>query len=106
MDEELESFKREIKLHEYAASLGFEVDRKESSKREIIMRRGGDKIAIRVDIADGHHVYYSFRDPGDNGTIINFHESRTGEHNFGRIRKQLRTFAGNERITVYEPLEP
>ena len=51
MDEELERFKR-LKLHEYAASLGYELDARETSKRETVMRRDGDKISIRMD-ADG-----------------------------------------------------
>ena len=79
MDEELERFKRNIGLHEYAASLGYEMDRKESSKREIVMRKGGDKIAVRLDV-DGHHVYYCFRDEKDNGTILDFVMSRQGKN--------------------------
>lgn len=61
---ELESFKRDIKLHEYAASLGYAIDKRDSGKREIIMRRGDDKISIRRD-TDGHYVYYSFRDENE-----------------------------------------
>src|ERR1039458_1228916 len=48
MDEELERFKR-LKLHEYAASLGYELDARETSKRETVMRKDGDKISIRMD---------------------------------------------------------
>ena len=55
MDEELERFKR-LKLHEYAASLGYELDARETSRRETIMRKDGDKISIRMD-ADGHYVF-------------------------------------------------
>jgi hypothetical protein len=40
MDEELQRFKRDIGLHEYAASLGYELDKAESSRRETVMRRG------------------------------------------------------------------
>jgi hypothetical protein len=43
MDEELERFKR-LKLHEYAATLGYELDARETSKRETVMRKEGDKI--------------------------------------------------------------
>ena len=68
MDEELERFKR-LKLHEYAASLGYKLDARETSKRETVMRKDGDKISIRMD-ADGHYVFYSFRDEGDHGTIL------------------------------------
>ena len=102
MDEELEIFKR-IRLHEYAAELGYEVDRDESSKREIVMRKAGDKIAIRLD-TDGHYVYYSFRNQADNGTIIDFIKGRQGK-NLGEVRKALRVFQGKAAIAVYEPLE-
>ena len=46
MDEELERFKR-LKLHEYAASLGYELDARETSRRETVMRKAGDKISIQ-----------------------------------------------------------
>ena len=92
MDEELESFKRDIRLHEYAASQGYSIDKSESSRRELIMRSGADKISIRRDI-DGHYVFYSFRDASDNGTIIDFVRRRE-TRNFGEIRKKLRPWVG------------
>ena len=104
MDEELERFKRNIRLHEYAASLGYEMDKRESSRREIVMRKSGDKIAVRLDV-DGHHVYYSFRDEKDNGTILDFVMTRQGK-NFGEARKALRLWRGTASLPVFEPLEP
>jgi Protein of unknown function (DUF3991) len=104
MDDELEHFKRDIKLHEYAAVLGYEIDARESSKREIVMRRGGDKISIRMD-ADRHYVYYSFRDEQDHGTIMDLVMRRQGK-NFGAARKALRTWSGAVPIKIYEHLEP
>jgi len=104
MDEELERFKRDIRLHEYAAHLGYELDKQESSRRKIVMRRGGDKISIRLD-ADGHYIFYSFRDTKDNGTIIDF-VMRRQDKNMGEARKALRIWTGTERIPLYEPLEP
>jgi hypothetical protein len=47
-EEELERFKRDNKLHEYAAFLGYEIDIGESSKREIVLRKGGDKISAPI----------------------------------------------------------
>jgi Toprim-like/Protein of unknown function (DUF3991) len=107
MDEELERFKRDIKLHEYAASLGYELDTKESSRKELVLRRSADKISIRKDM-DGHYVYYSFRDPADHGTVLDFVMRRQGK-NFGEARKILRTYVGMSRfpsLPVYEHLEP
>src|ERR1035438_6319951 len=102
MDEELERFKR-LKLHEYAASLGYELDARETSKRETVMRKDGDKISIRVD-ADGHYVFYSFRDEGDHGTILDFVMRRQGK-NFGEARKVLRSWIGTPRVTLFQRLE-
>lgn len=105
-DEELEGFKTAIKLHEYAASVGFAFDKKDSSRRETVMRRGPDKISIPKD-TDGHYVYYSFRgEPG--GTIIDFVmcEKRVS---LGETRKMLRLYLGVERaadLPVYEDLHP
>ncbi len=105
MDEELERFKRDIKLHEYAASLGYEIDKRDSSRLEVVMRKGADKISIRKE-PDGHYVYYSFRDPGDNGTVMDFVMRRQGK-NFGEARKNLRIWTGADRpIGVYAHLDP
>src|ERR1043165_671726 len=105
MDEELERFKRGIKLHEYAASIGYELDQRESTKREIILRRGRDKISVRKD-SDGHYVYYSFRDEGDNGTIMDFVVRRQSK-NFGEARKVLRTWIGANRslLPLFQDLD-
>ena len=103
MDEELERFKRDIKLHEYAVSLGYEVDARESSKREVVLRKGTDKISVRMDV-DGHYVYYSFRDEKDHGTIMDFVMRRQSK-NFGETRKALRIWAGVERVPAFQHLE-
>jgi hypothetical protein len=105
MDEELEIFKREIKLHEYAASLGYtpSKDPDDQSRHEIIMRRAGDKISIRKDTTDGHYVYYSFRDETDNGTILDF-VLRRQEKNFGKARQLLRLWAPSQN-TPFPHLE-
>jgi hypothetical protein len=103
MDEELERFKCDIKLHEYAASLAYEIDQHESSKREIVMRRGGDKISVRRDI-DGHYVYYSFRDENDHGTILDFIKARLGK-TLGGARVVLRPFRAGT-VIAYQHLEP
>jgi Protein of unknown function (DUF3991)/Toprim-like len=107
MDEELERFKRDIKLHEYAASIGYELDKSDSTRKELVLRQGDDKISIRKDM-DGHYVYYSFRDPGDHGTVLDFVMRRQGK-NFGESRRVLRIYAGTVRpssLPVYEHLEP
>jgi hypothetical protein len=92
MDSELEAFKSRIDLREYAARLGYELDRRESSRASSVMRNGGDKIVIKRG-ADGHYVYFSVRDDADNGTVIDFAQRR--KHlNLGQLRKELRPWIG------------
>src|SRR5215468_2524449 len=64
MDTELDDFKREIDLRQYAAGMGYELDKRESWRGSAVMRRGGDKIVIKRD-KDGHYVYFSVRDDHD-----------------------------------------
>ena len=103
MDAEIERFKRDINLAEYAATQGYFLDRKESSRNSVMMRHPGtdDKIAIRQN-ADGHYTYWSVRDERDNGSIIDFVHRRRfggGPHvNLGRIRQELRPWTGDVRM--------
>lgn len=87
-DAELEAFKRDINLVEFAASLGYEVDARESSRSSAVLRNGADKIVIATD-EDGHGIYFSVRDDQDNGTIIDFLQRRQGL-SLGNVRKALR----------------
>ncbi len=90
---ELKHFKTCIPLPAYAASIGYVLDAKDSTKRMAVMRRGGDKIAIQRDSdRDGHWFYYSFRDERDHGSIIDFDQSRNGG-SLGDVRRRLRNFS-------------
>lgn len=93
-DVELEQFKTSISLVEYAGSLGYGIDRKESSRSSIVMRRGGDndKIIIARGL-DRHWIYFSVRDDTDNGSIIDF-VSRRKDLTLGRVRQELRPWIG------------
>jgi hypothetical protein len=92
-DSELEAFKTQIDLRHYAASVGYELDKRESSRSSSIMRHGnGDKIIIKRG-GDGHYVYFSVRDDSDNGSIIDFVQKRQGL-NLGQVRKELRPWVG------------
>lgn len=88
-DSELERFKREINLVEFAQSLGYEVLKKESSRASIVMKSGGDKIIVATDQADGHGIYFSVGDESDCGSVIDFAQKRIGG-NLGQVRKELR----------------
>ena len=87
MDTELENFKQ-INLVEYAGAHGYEIDRGESSRASVVMRRGVEKIIVATDV-DGHGVFFSVRDDSDNGSIIDFVQHRQG-FNLGQVRKELR----------------
>ena len=100
MDRELEEFKSRIDLREYAASEGYALDRKESSRASSVMRSGSDKIVIKRD-ADSHYIFFSVRDDGDNGTVIDFAQKRKGL-NLGQVRKELRPWVG--RVSSPVPL--
>lgn len=92
-DAELERFKRDIDLRQYAAALGYEVDRRDSWRGSTVMRRGADKIVIKRN-ANGHYVYFSVRDDADNGTIIDFIQFRD-RSSLGAVRKTLRPWVGS-----------
>jgi hypothetical protein len=87
-DSELEAFKIEIDLREFAASLGFEVNRRDSWRGSAVMELGQqDKIIITRGI-DGHYVYFSVKE-NHSGTVIDLAKRYINE-NFGEIRKALR----------------
>lgn len=89
MDKELQQFKTEINLATFAvATNGYEIDRRESSRSSLVMRRGEDKIIVAAD-RDGHWIYFSVRDADDNGSIIDFVQRRMGL-NIGQVRRELR----------------
>ncbi|WP_309387251.1 DUF3991 and TOPRIM domain-containing protein [Cerasicoccus frondis] len=93
-DQELQSFKTDINLTEYAASQGYALDRKESSRNSVVMRGpSNDKIVVTVNGQNGHWIYFSVRDDRDNGSIVDFVQNRTSD-NFGQIRLRLRPWVG------------
>lgn len=93
--DELERFKSQINLAEYADAQGYEIDRRESSRASTVMRRGDDKIIVTTD-QDGHGIYFSVRDDRDNGTIVDFVQTRQGL-NLGLVRKELRPWIGDRQ---------
>jgi hypothetical protein len=60
-DSELDIFKREIDLRQFAVSLGYELDRRESWRGSTVLRSGGDKIVVKRN-GNGHYVFFSVRD--------------------------------------------
>lgn len=105
MGAELEKFKTEINLSEFASSWGYARDRRESSVNCAVMRNSqGDKIAVaRLDRPrEGKPpawYYFSIRDESDNGSIIDFLQNRGGG-SLGKVRQTLREWSGLPRPAV------
>lgn len=108
-DAELDAFKRDIDLRQYAASKGYQLDPRESWRGSAVMRlggRGGDKVVIKRN-GNGHYVYFSVRDDADNGTIIDFVQHRE-RVSLGAVRKELRPWIGqppSPALPLFPPLE-
>ncbi len=102
MDDELEAFKCDINLSEYAASQGYSLDKRASSRNSAVMRdSSGDKIIIARG-ADNHWIYFSVRDDTDNGSIIDFVQKRKGVK-LGGARQELRPWVGGGGRAIVRP---
>jgi hypothetical protein len=100
-DAELESFKREIDLRQFAVSLGYEIDRRESWRGSTVLRRGADKIVVKRS-GNGHYVFFSVRDDGDHGTVIDFLQRRQNL-SLGAVRQILRPWIGRPATSPQFP---
>lgn len=92
---ELERFKTEIDLRDYAGSVGYDLDLKRSARSgsSAVMRHGnGDKVVI-ARLPNKHWVYFSIHDEADNGTIIDFVQRRQ-RLDLGAVRQELRPWIG------------
>jgi hypothetical protein len=104
-DSELDAFKREIDMRQFAVSLGYEMDRRESWRGSTVLRSGGDKIVVKRN-TNGHYVFFSVRDDRDNGTVIDFLQRRQNL-SLGAVRQILRPWIGRSAIPPQFPkLEP
>lgn len=102
---ELEQFKSRINLAEYAQTLGYQVDRKESSENSKVLRHdNGDKIVV-VTGQNGHGIYFSVRDDRDSGSIIDFVQKRVGA-SLGQTRKALRPWIDGTGSPPQRPRQP
>lgn len=105
MDDELDRFKSQISLVDYAVStFGYEVIEKESSKGCKVLKCGGDKILV-ARAEDGHDLYYNVHDDSDSGSLIDLIQKRaTGRPNLGQVRKELRSWLpGSKKPAIRRP---
>ena len=105
-DGEMEAFKRDIDVRQFANSLGYEMDKRDSWRGSTVMRRGADKIVVKRNRND-HYVYFSVRDDRDNGTIIDFLQRRQSV-SLGAVRQVLRPWIGKPAAArpLFPKLEP
>lgn len=91
---ELERFKKEIDLVQYVSNHDYsEIDKSQSSRTCLILRRRFDNGKIAVSRSnEGHFLYYDFR-CGRGGSIIDFVMHHTGS-TLGQTRKRLRQVLG------------
>jgi hypothetical protein len=93
--DELDRFKSEIDLVAFAASRGYEVQRRASSRSSIAMRHpvSDDKIIVSRAPRDRHWIYFSVRDSRDHGSIVDFVQRRGGG-TLGDVRRELAIWIG------------
>jgi hypothetical protein len=100
---EIDRFKRDINLTEFAAAYGYQRIAAQSSRASVAMGHPGtsDKIIVTKG-KSGHWIYFSVRDDRDKGTIIDFLRNRTGHasREFAVILAELRPWIGEHRRTV------
>ena len=91
-DPELEAFKTDINLTEYAASCGYQFIRHESSRNSVVMKHPGtgDKIIIARNQPNNHWIFFTIGNPTANGTIIDFVQERVTGLTLGNVRRTLR----------------
>ena len=99
--DELGRFKSEVNLTTYAASRGYRVDRRGSSRNSVVMRHPAtdDKIIVSRGEHDGHWIYFSVRDARDHGTIVDFIQRRGGG-TLGAVRRELLPWIGGARPPI------
>ncbi len=85
------SFKRDINLAEYAATFGYQIDRRKTSRASIAMKSSNDKIIISRK--NHNWTYFSVHNDHDSGTIIDFVANRT-DQSFPEIGKTLAAWSG------------
>ena len=104
-ESELEVFKRKIDLRQFAISLGYEMDRRESWRGSTVLRRGADKTVVKRN-GNGHYVFFAVRNDRDNGTLIDFLQRRQNL-SLGAVRQVLRPWIGRSATAPWFPeLEP
>lgn len=95
---ELDDFKTNINLSEFAASCGYSLDSAKSWKGGAVMKHpDGHKIVVGKK--GTHWTYYTLGDEKNKGSIIDFIQRREGS-TLGNVRKRLREWSGQPRPQI------
>ena len=103
---ELDRFKRDIDLVDYAERQGYQV--KKEGKRGDWHQLVKDGEVLIVTRKDDHQVYLNTGDDRDKGSVIDFAKTRGGDGhglNLGQVRQQLREYLndGPAPSRIYAP---
>ena len=102
--DELNQFKTNINLVDYAGTFGYSIDHRESSRSNVVMRDDqNDKIIITQESYNQHWIYWSDRDQSDKGSIIDFIQRRR-RLSLGEVRKELRSWSGGVSLNSIHPI--
>lgn len=95
--EELENFKKDIDIVDYAKKLGYEVDIEKDSKNYRALKKEKD-VVIVSRLSTGQSWYFNQHDPEDKGSVIDFVKTRQNA-NLGQTRQLLRNFSNSPEFT-------
>lgn len=92
--QELDDFKKNISLVDYALSRGYQIDKDKSSVRHKVLHAPDKEESILVSrMRDGASHFLNLHDPQDRGSLIHFVMTRENA-SLGETRKILREFSG------------
>jgi hypothetical protein len=98
-ERDLERYKRDINLVEFAIAHGFELKRDKSTRRAKVLKHScGDRILVSQSAHDGHWVYHSLGgDERDSGTIVDFLLQRDARGDMRAVHDACREHLGQPR---------
>lgn len=101
--QELDKFKTDINLADYAQVNGYSIDKKKTSVNCLVLKNTeGYKILVGINQSDGHYFYSSVNNDRDSGSIIDFIQNRR-ILNVGEVRKELRSWINAPSNPPYSP---
>ncbi|OGX87127.1 hypothetical protein BEN47_11645 [Hymenobacter lapidarius] len=103
---ELDRFKRDIDLVDYASRTGYEVTKEGRNGHWHQLEKDGEKLIVTRK--DDHQVYLNVGDDRDKGSVIDFAKTRGGDGsglNLGQVRQELREYLndGPAPVRQYAP---